>query len=195
MRRAQIGDVYSIKLPNGYKIYQWAYDIPRYGYYNRVFSGLFDEIPDNIAEIVSNEHSYIIEFNSKRAYKLGLAQFLGNYPVPEEYPFPKYKFSIGIASDGEVLHISVMHTDGTSFGGRQTFKAKTMLDLPEEYQCLTLLNSFVPICWILYLFDIDWSPKKLSLYDPDPSGRNREKKLQKYIDFIKPFTGDGTCRL
>ena len=33
MRRAKLGDVYCVKLPNGYKLYQWAYSIPQKGDY------------------------------------------------------------------------------------------------------------------------------------------------------------------
>ena len=40
MRRAKLGDVYCIKVPNGYKIYQWAYSSKKRGDYIRVFDGL-----------------------------------------------------------------------------------------------------------------------------------------------------------
>ena len=78
MKRTKIGDVYAIKLMNGYKLYQWAYTIPRKGKFMRVFDGLFDNIPNNIEDLVNNPHSYIIEFDAPRAYRVGLAQLAGN---------------------------------------------------------------------------------------------------------------------
>lgn len=62
MRRSKLGDVYATKLPNGYKIYQRAYDIPRRGDFVRVFDGLYESIPANVEEIVRGPHSYIVDF-------------------------------------------------------------------------------------------------------------------------------------
>ena len=46
MRRAKLGDVFAVKVPNGYKIVQWAYRIEKFGNYIRVFDGLYDTLPD-----------------------------------------------------------------------------------------------------------------------------------------------------
>ena len=105
MRRAVIGDVYCIKVPNGYKIFQWAYKIPRSGNYIRVFEGLYDSIPSNIEQIAAGPHSYMIWFNAGRAYRCGLATFLGNYPVPPEYPFPQFAIQFWQNSKGEIFAI------------------------------------------------------------------------------------------
>ena len=59
MRRAKLGDVYYFKVPNGYKVVQWAYSIPKDGDYLRVFNGLYKSVPDDITSIVGNPHSYI----------------------------------------------------------------------------------------------------------------------------------------
>ena len=99
MRRAKLGDVYYIKLPNGYKIYQWAYDHHHKGTYVRVFDGLYPTIPVNIEEIVSGPHSYVLTFDTKRSYSLGLSILIGNYPVPEEYPIPEKSVDFGMLRD------------------------------------------------------------------------------------------------
>ena len=187
MRRGKLGDVYYIKVPNGYKLYQWAYKIPKYGDFIRVFPGLYKELPENIKDIILARHSYIIEFFSNRAYRIGLAQFIGNYPVPDEYPYPDLKFNFVECTSGEIAFISIMRTNGTLDDCR-TFYVSRMKDLPPCYQNLTLLNSYIPPSWLLYLFDTDWSPEKLQHYDPDPSGRERKEILQKYQNIIDGFS-------
>lgn len=74
MPRAKLGDVYACKVLKGYKIIQWAYYIERYGRFIRVFDGLYDTIPENIAQIVAGEHSYITDLFVGRAYRIGLLQ-------------------------------------------------------------------------------------------------------------------------
>ena len=46
MRRAKLGDVFAVKVPNGYKIVQWAYHIKKFGRFIRVFDGLYEKIPE-----------------------------------------------------------------------------------------------------------------------------------------------------
>ena len=67
MKRSKLGDVFAINLPNGYKLFQRAYDIPRTGRFIRVFDGLFPDIPNSVAEIVAGPHSYIINFDTIKA--------------------------------------------------------------------------------------------------------------------------------
>ncbi|MBR6646576.1 MAG: hypothetical protein IKL09_03575 [Clostridia bacterium] len=70
MKRAKVGDVYYVKVPNGYKIYQWAYSIPKQGDYIRVFEGLYADVPNEIEEIVQGPHSYIIPSYTKKCIRL-----------------------------------------------------------------------------------------------------------------------------
>ena len=118
MKRARLGDVYYIKVPNGNKLYQWAYSIPRKGDFIRVFDGLYSSIPDNLLDIVAGSHSYIISFDTKRAYRVGLAQLLGNFPVPEEYPFPDFKLALHPGGSKRIGAINVQPTSSTQDRGR-----------------------------------------------------------------------------
>lgn len=181
MRRAKLGDVYSVKVPNGYKLYQWAYSIPKKGDYIRVFPGLYSTVPNNIKQIVLSEHSYIISFNASRAYRIGLVQFVENIPVPDQYPFPKHQIRFSIDHNTRrVDRIHVMNADGTR-DLWQWFNVNSMAELPEEYRTVTLLNSCVTPNWLLYLFDKDFSldhPERFFL-GPDP-----ETAVKEYTSII-----------
>ena len=181
MRRSRIGDVYATKVPNGYKLYQRAYDIPKKGKFIRVFEGLYDSIPDNIAPIVDGPHSYIIDFPASGAYRLGLAQFIGNYPVPEKYPFPNYEFTPYQSSDGIISQIEINRTDLSSF---QVYRVSQMKDLPEEFRELKLLGWALDPPRVLYLVDINWSPANLSSFKPGRSKAEFTAILQKYVDMV-----------
>jgi len=183
VRRAKLGDVFYIKVPNGYKIFQWAYSVPRKGDYIRVFDGLHVTIPDNIEEIVLSPHSYIIAFYASRAYRAGFAHFIKNISVPDIYPFPKYQIRFAMDSNtGKVDRIHVMNADGKR-DVWQWFDASNVTELPEEYRGVTLLNSYLTPCWLLYLFDngFDLMHPERFFFDSDP-----DIILQKYSYLIEP---------
>lgn len=186
MKRARMGDVYSVKVPNGYKIYQWAYSIPREGDYIRVFDGLHEYIPTNLPKIVAGPHSYIIPFDTKRAYRIGLAQMLGNFPVPDEYPFPEYEFSLHPNGAKKIGAIVVRPTIATStaVNAGQWFRVNRIQDLPPQFQNITLLSSRLSPGWLLYLFDIGFTLYDLDCFFPGDPGANGNANLQKYTDIV-----------
>ena len=185
MRRAKLGDVFYIKVPNGYKLFQWAYKVERRGNYIRVFPGLYDCIPEVIDTIIASEHSYIIAFDIIRAYKIGLANWIGNYPIPEEYPFPKIQ--IAFKRDNElrgIRAIDVMSADGTR-DIMEIFYVSSMDYLPHEFQNEKLLNAFLTPNWLLYLFDNNFDmqhPERFFIF-----GANPESAMQKYTDIIDSY--------
>lgn len=186
MKRARMGDVYTIKVPNGYKIFQWAYSIHRKGDYIRVFDGIYETIPCNLSEIVAGPHGYIISFDTKRAYRVGLAQMLGNFPVPDEYPFPDYMLALHPGGNRKIGAIAVDSTSSTnqpSIAG-QWFRVSRIQDLPPQFQNITLLNSRLSPSWLLYLFDIGFTLNNLACFFPGGPGENGNAKLQKYTDII-----------
>lgn len=149
MKRAKLGDLYCMKVPNGYKLYQWAYHIPKDGNYIRVFPHLYNEIPNNLEEIVDSEHSYIVGFAAGKAYRKKLASLLGNFPVPEKYPFPEYMLGFNFVG----TKIRVL----TSIGVRSLCDYVDDIDeLPAEYRDVKLLNSSFTPDWLMYLFDVDF---------------------------------------
>ena len=182
MRRSKIGDVYSVKLPNGYKLLQRAYVVPRVGDFVRVFKGLYKEIPENIQDIVSGPHEYLISFHSSRAYRIGLFELVCNCQVPVEYPFPEYMFHFYSDGCGGISMINVTKNDYTDF---RSFRVSRMEDLPEEFRNLTLLSPLVSPDWLLYLFDTDWSPVNLPGFFPGRAGENFAEKLRLYSDMVK----------
>ncbi len=154
MRRGKIGDVYAVKVPNGYKLYQFAYKIPKWGDYIRVFHGLYDTIPTNIAEIANGPHDYIIGFFSSRLYRIGLAQFLENIPVPQQYPFPDYDIDIHLNSKFNIFAATVNSTKPSPETGKREhyyFEITSIAELPQEFQNLTLL-SWVPSPYTLFFY-------------------------------------------
>ena len=182
MRRSKIGDVYSAKLPNGYKLFQRAYDVPRIGRFVRVFDGLYESIPDNIAEIVAGPHSYVIDFYASRAYRIGLIQFVENYPVPEKYPFPEYQFRYYSLGDSGKYRVQVMRPDIRDF---QQFTVSRLDELPEPFKGLTLYGARFSPDWVLYLFNVNWNPTTLENYTPGRSHQEFEAILQPYTDWVE----------
>ena len=183
MRRAKLGDVYCIEVPNGYKLFQWAYKIPKRGEFMRVFDGLYKTIPNDIEAIVKSQHSYIIAFYIQRAYRIGLAQFLGNYAVPEEYPFPKYQINFSVDSNHKLDAVHVMNSDG-KFGVSKWHEVGSMDELPEPYRDVTLLSSYLTPNWLLYLFDKGFDLKHPERYFP---GQDIEEKLKPYDEIISRY--------
>lgn len=166
MRRIKIGDVFTIKVPHGYKIYQWAYDVPKRGKYIRVFDGLYGTVPDNISDIVSGLHSYISDFDVRKAYRIGLAEYLGNYPVPDEYPFPDYMLGLypgGVITVLASSQASPAYVNDPCFRGHW-FNVSRVQDLPSQFRDIKLLNNRVSPAKLLYLFDIGFSLNDISFY-------------------------------
>lgn len=161
MRRAKLGDVYAMHLPNGIKIVQWAYHIPKCGTYIRVFEGLHDAIPANIPEIVRGEHSYIIGFHISRAYRIGLVEFLENIPIPDDQPFPPYRIEFWFyeLTDkfGVWIRPTVMHPCENSNKIYSFEAVNSVMDLPKEFQNVKLMDCFISPSWLMYLFDYDFN--------------------------------------
>ena len=182
MKRAKLGDVYYVKLPNGYKIYQWAYDIPKKGTYCRVFDGLYDSVPDNIAEIVAGPHSYVLDFPTKRSYSLGLSVPLGNYPVPEEYPSPEYTVTYFRLSNGtSEFWFYHMYTLELTW----KFVANSFSELPEEYQQIRTLSMHYSPAVVFRMFDKNFDLyhlERLSKAEERASGKD---PYQPYLDMIE----------
>jgi len=186
MPRAKIGDAYAVKVPNGYKIIQWAYHIERYGRFIRVFDGLYDTIPDHIAWIVAGEHSYVTDLFVGRAYRIGLLQWLGNFPVPEKYPVPEYRLEFCRDRHGDVYQINIENTPARKegrFWGK--FPVSSIDELPEEFRNVKLLSDCVSPDWLLYLFDNGFDLRKPDIFNPRKHwGENWEETYQIYIDMV-----------
>lgn len=182
MRRSKLGDVYATKLPNGYKLYQRAYDIPRKGDFVRVFAGLYESIPENIEEIVNGPHDYIINFFSSRAYRIGLAEFAGNYPIPEEYPFPEYMISFFLVSKDDVFRVNVTRTDTTE---QQVFYVRKLCELPEQFRDIKLLSVAPHPASLFYFFDNNCTLTDLPhFYSHLRVSTNDLEKYKIYLDMV-----------
>lgn len=173
MKRLKLGDVFAVKVPNGYKLYQWAYNIPKHGEYIRVLKGLYNEIPSDIDRIVKEQHNFVINFNFRRAYRIGLSQLLGTFPVPKEYPLPDYNIDLCQNIDGEIYCISFAAEPGSGKPYRR-FKVSSIEQLPYEFQGIRLINGCVSPDWLLYLFDTDFDFTDLRRFFPAVPGQYKE---------------------
>ena len=186
MRRIKIGDIFYTKVTNGYKLFQWAYDIPRKGQFIRVFPGLYDSIPDNIDYLVREEHSYIIAARIRHLYRIGLAEFVMNYPVPEKYPFPPYNLEPCIDQNGNVYRILFLKTNANGPTAQFGFDVCSMEGLPDAYQRIKLLNGYVSPALLQYLFDFNFDLSNLERFWPrNVLGELTEQKLEEYIQIVE----------
>lgn len=186
MRRAKLGDVYAVKVPNGYKIIQWAYFIEKYGTFIRVFDKLYDECPANIEEIVAGEHSYVTDLFVGRAYRVGLLEWLGNLPVPEEYPFPELSIEF-CEKQSKIFGFKIEQRNASNVYKHYSDTAITTVSvLPEEYHNVKRLAHYVSPDWLLYLFDNDFSLHKVDVFYPWIYwGECWEDRYQIYIDMVE----------
>lgn len=182
MKRARIGDVYAVKVPNGYKLYQWAYKVPYWGDFIRVFDGLFEVVPKNIAEIVAGPHSYILPFYASKAYRVGLARMIDNYPVPEEYPFPDYMLQVAPTGGRSVTSIELK---GTKEHWWKEYKVGRIEDLPLEYRDVKVIGEWMSPDIILYLFDTNLSLDKLEGLWAYAYGEDRKARMKVYTDIVE----------
>ena len=181
MKRAKVGDVYFVKVSKGYKLYQWAYSIPKKGDYIRVFEGIYATLPSEIEKIVQGPHAYIIPCFTKKMYQVGISHLIGNYEVPEAYPFPKNMLWFWQDEEtNKTFAIEVMDVFSTR-EYCETFNVDRMSKLPPQHRGEKLINARVGVPYMLYLFDVDFDLSKLDLFSPkgDP-----EIALKKYIDIV-----------
>lgn len=186
MRRAMLGDVYVMKLPNGYKIFQWAYLIPRKGEFIRVFDGLYDAIPEDIERIVGGAHSYIIAFYASRAYRIGLASFIANLPVPEKYPFPHYSIEFFLDSGNRLYFVSVRDLRNPPVGpSTLLFDVTSMKELPLEYREIKLVAGFLSPDLVMCLFDYNFDMDHPERFFPQVVlGGKWKERLEIYSDRV-----------
>ena len=181
MKRTKVGDVYAFKSERGYRILQWAYRIEKYGDYVRVFPGFYQEIPENIEEIVFGECSYIMGFNIGRLYRRGLLELLFSAPLDSipEFPSHDIKYNRAYTSDGSDGRFLV-----SEFTCPQNFERfegyPDGRGLPKKYKKLKLINSFVDPTWFLYLLTSDFDLKHWDLFCPGK--KIHDIFLKKYED-------------
>jgi hypothetical protein len=189
MRRAKLGDVYAMHLPNGIKIFQWAYHIPKYGKYIRVFDGLYQTIPADLNQIVQGEHSYIICCDVSAAYRIGLIDFLENVPVPVTYEFPLYRINFwfydltdkfGVWIRPTIAHSSENINKIFSYDNLDSLK-----ELPVEFQNIKLMNCYVSFAYLMYLFEYDFTFDNPRRFKPGyVLGEKAEAVLTGYEDQV-----------
>lgn len=194
MRRPKLGDVYSVKVPNGYKLIQWAYHIEKYGRFVRVFDGLYEKVPENISDIAAGPHSYIIELDIGMACKLGLMEWCGNYSVPSEYPTPEYQIHFCRDQHNRIYAIKISKTPVVSGLPRFfVFPASSINELPEPYNNVKMLLSRVSLDWLLYLFDNDFSLSNPDVFEPKIHwGDSWAENYQVYIDMVNNSINEKT---
>lgn len=161
LKRIKLGDVFAVSLPNGIKLYQWAYTGTRWGECIRVFPNLYEQIPSNLEELVCNPHSYVLSFDVKQAYRRGLSTKIGNYLVPKEYPFPDYVIRWTELYPPNKKRFRINFHNFEDLKIVDSFLVDSINEVPKEYQGNCILGSIYSPDWVLYLFDIDFDLYKL----------------------------------
>ncbi len=189
MRRAKVGDIYCAKLFNGYKLFQFAYRIPKRGDYIRVFPGMYESVPDDIAPIVNGSHSYIISMGPWNILRSSVFRHLGTLPVPKEYPFPKFMMKFWKDQKDNIFcfwftpMLGVYEFEDRSI---RSFNASSLDEVPAEYRETKLLNGYVTPEWFLYLLDYNFDLNDVKRYWPQTVLADQWKaKLDEYTAIIE----------
>lgn len=140
-----------------------------------------EAVPENIEEIVAGDHSYIIALYVTRAYRIGLIHFLGNYLVPDKYSFPQYMLNFH-ENKGGIFRINVMNVNNLFEDYR--YDVGSMKELPEKFQDVKLLSSFLHPAWLFYLFDIGFDLSAPVGFYPGLAGKAAMDKLKIYEDMV-----------
>lgn len=180
-----------MELPNGYKLFQFAYRIPKRGTFIRVFDGMYKTIPNNVFDIIDGPHSFIIDAPINQFCRIGLINFIGNYPVPAKYPYPNFRLKLWPNKYGKIdaLWITPNNKLTTGKANILSFSVTSMSQLPAEYQDLNLLSGYVSVDWLLYLFDYNFSMNNLNRFWPqNVLGDDWETKLKEYRAIIDDAT-------
>ncbi|MBR6646575.1 MAG: hypothetical protein IKL09_03570 [Clostridia bacterium] len=106
---------------------------------------------------------------------------IGNYKIPEEYPFPENMLWFWRdAKTKKTTAIEVMNVFST-FDYCETFDVSRMSDLPPKHQGEKLINAHVGVPYLLYLFDVDFDLSKLDIFSPPG---DHEVVMKEYIDMV-----------
>ncbi len=187
MRRSKLGDVYAVKVSKGYRLIQYAFHHPRYGQYIRVFDGVYASVPKKVDDVVSESHSYMITFKCCTLYCIGLAERIGNYPVPEKCGDQDYRIRFWFNQKGELFSIWIMDIRAYDAPTKRTFtfEVHSIADLPEEYRNVTLVNSIPSVPFMLYLLDCNFSLDDPIKMEPHLSlGQDYKEKLKIYDEIV-----------
>ncbi len=90
MKRAKIGDVFSVETIHGLVLIQYVYEHNKYGQLIRVFENYVDHLPVDISKVpVESENSFLVFFPVKGAQKRGNISLISNFPV-QKFSRPSY---------------------------------------------------------------------------------------------------------
>ena len=179
MTRTKIGDVYAFKTERGYRIIQWGYFIEKRGNFVRVFPNFYNEIPQNIEDIVFKECSYIIQFAISKMYRKGLLQLLYSASLQSIPPFSQHCIeyhSYGKEGTFEICEFEC-HQNFETFDGYPDGRG-----LPEKYKKLNLINGCVDPVWFIYLLTSDFDMQHWDLFYPGKDTHNAF--LKKYESLL-----------
>jgi hypothetical protein len=186
MKRSQLGDVFAFKTDRGYRIMHWVYRIEKMGYFVKVFPGFYNEIPENIEEIIEGEYSYMINADARRLYNKGIFEHIGNYPGRDQIPFPTHDIEFRRYVGNTILYRVAQftcHQNDEQFIGDATGKC-----IPERYGHIKLLNGIPHPIRFLYLLASDFDLRHIELFWATDEELNRFDQLYGDIIFGKNKT-------
>ena len=178
MKRYKVGDVFSFKTENGYRILLWAYRIEKFGDYVRVLPGFYDSIPDNALDIALGECSFIMSTWMTRISKTILT-YIGSVNVSDIPKMPEYQ--INYSDYGKTGRYEV-----SEFKCAQRFFVyegpPDSSCLPEQFREINLVNGSVDLVWFIYLLTEGFDNKHWDLLYPGK--RKYEAYWEKYNKLI-----------
>ena len=141
MKRLKLGDILAFQTDRGYRIFHWAYNVPKKGKYIRVMPGFYQTIPNNLNEIVSGECAFIIWADINWYYKNGLFVLVGHEDVSNEtYPFPEYQILLKYV-DPDDDHYAFFEFNHIYRNEWETCRSDPFANgFPERFKYLKLLN-------------------------------------------------------
>ncbi len=111
-----VGEVYAVSTKKGYAIAQIG-GLDRHGIpICRIFSDLYEDIPDNVENIICKEESYliIVSLHTMSHWRVKQALKIGKFELPEKFCIPQYFrcFSAFRKENGPFKYWSVVDFEG-----------------------------------------------------------------------------------
>jgi len=129
MARLKVGDVFEIVTPKGKAYIQYVFNNDTIGELIRVLQGVYENQPQNLAEIVNKNEEYFVHFPVKAANKQKIIELIGNFELPHDLDIPKKFRTLKKDRDGNLIGWQIVDYD--------TWQRETVNKLSEQQQELS----------------------------------------------------------
>jgi hypothetical protein len=156
-RRAVIGDVFEVSTASGFAYLQYTHEDAFMKSLVRVLPGRYETRPSDLDHLVSHHEAYFVFYLLDQALKDGLAQLVGNRPIPEAaQSLPLMRQPGEIMRDGRVLSWLVGYELPAKI-------SKTVARLTSEDRKLSVRKLIGHLTLVEYL-EWGWTPEREEEY-------------------------------